>query len=180
MEGTIAEVRMFGGNFAPRSWALCEGQLLAISQYQALFSILGTMYGGDGRTTFGLPDLRGRTPVGVGQGAGLTSIRQGARYGAETVTLTTAQIPAHNHTATSVANASGVPGTEVKPADKIWAASNTGDADFGEASASRPMSASAVTTSIGNTGGNGAHENRPPQLGINYIICLDGVYPSRS
>ena len=98
MEPTLGEVRMFAGNFAPRAWALCEGQLLAINSNQALFSILGTTYGGDGRTSFGLPDLRGRGPISPGTGPGLPSYREGQRGGATTNVLNVTQIPAHNHT----------------------------------------------------------------------------------
>ncbi|MDF1702801.1 MAG: tail fiber protein, partial [Planctomycetota bacterium] len=96
----LGQIVMFGGNFAPRGWALCDGQLLAISQYQALFSILGTTYGGDGRTTFGLPRMRGRSPVHAGTGAGLSPISLGELGGATSVTLSTAQLPAHTHAAT--------------------------------------------------------------------------------
>ena len=101
MEGTIGEIRGFGGNFAPRAWAFCNGQLLSIAQNQALFSILGTTYGGDGRTTFGLPDLRGRMPIGAGTGPGLSTRKLGARSGTDTVTLTRNQIPSHTHTVTN-------------------------------------------------------------------------------
>ena len=93
----IGEIKMFAGNFAPRGWALCDGQLLAVSQNDALFSLFGTIYGGDGRTTFGLPDLRGRIPIHAGSGPGLSPRRLGAKGGAENVTLTTAQLPAHKH-----------------------------------------------------------------------------------
>ena len=180
MEGTIAEIRMFGGNFAPRSWAFCQGQLLAVSQYQALFSILGTIYGGDGRTTFALPDMRGRSPVSAGQGPGLTAVREGQRLGAETVTLTTNEIPAHNHPAQSAAHASSNSGSQGKPTGNTWATSNTGDLNFGALNPSVPLADGAVTTAVENNGGGGSHENRPPQLTVNFIICLDGVYPSRS
>ena len=103
----IAEIIMFGGNFAPRGWAFCDGQLLSISSNSALFSILGTTYGGDGRTTFGLPDLRGRVAMHPGSGPGLTQRRLGEKSGMETVTLTTNQIPSHNHTATATASGTG-------------------------------------------------------------------------
>ncbi len=101
MDGTIGEIRGFGGNFPPRSWAFCNGQLLSIAQNQALFSILGTTYGGDGRTTFALPDLRGRVPISEGTGPGLSPHRLGSRSGTETVTLNTLQIPSHTHLATA-------------------------------------------------------------------------------
>ena len=100
MDPFLAEIVMFGGNFNPRGWAFCDGQLLPIAQNQALFSLLGTIYGGDGRTTFALPGLRGRTPIHAGRGPGLTDRRLGSRGGSETVTLNTTQIPSHNHSGT--------------------------------------------------------------------------------
>lgn len=173
----IAQIMMFGGNFAPRGWALCDGQLLAISSNSALFSILGTTYGGDGRTTFGLPDLRGRAPIHPGNGPGLTSRRLGERGGAETVTLNETQIPAHNHPGTARCfNGAG---------DSNEAAGNTWSTDLGVSSAtynsSAPdadMAANTITTQ--NTGGNQSHGNMQPFLALNYIIALVGVFPSRN
>ena len=163
-EGFIGEVRMFAGNFAPRGWAFCDGQLLAISSNSALFSILGTTYGGDGRTTFALPDLRGRVAVGVGQGPGLSQRWQGQKFGSETNTLTTMNLPAHNHSVNIKANAGGnnVPSNSIISVDG--------------------KSTKAVTNSkvINSTGVGQPINNMQPSLGIRYIICLQGIYPSRS
>lgn len=184
MEGTIGEVRLFAGNFAPRNWAFCQGQLLNIADNQALFSIIGTIYGGDGRTTFGLPDLRGRAPISPGQGPGLSNYTVGQRGGAEAVTLSTNQIPAHSHSVahnlSAAAPATTKPALDTEPSPTVAPAVTT------EASYASPtdttMLPGAVTGSItaANTGGNQAHENRSPWLAMNYIICLIGVFPSRS
>ena len=159
---------MFGGNFAPRSWAFCSGQLLPISQNQALFSIVGTIYGGDGRTTFGLPDMRGRVPIGSegnSAGPGLPAYREGQKGGQVTVTLTTSQIPAHSHpVSTATAN-------RTSPANHFPAVANDGESNyFPDADAAFPA-----------TGGGGqAHDNMPPYLAVNFIIATVGVFPSRN
>ncbi len=181
MEGTIGEVRMFGGNFAPRAWAFCNGQLIAISSNTALFSIIGTTYGGDGRSTFALPDLRGRVPIGPGHGPGLSSYNLGQRGGVQSVTLNTTQIPNHTHAAagTVKANFSPIsPATTGNPTGGNFAnaASNT----YNTTPADIEMAANNVNVTVGNTGGNLSHENRQPFLSIYYIICLQGVFPSRS
>ena len=138
MEGYIGEIRMFGGNFAPRGWALCEGQLLAISSNSALFSILGTTYGGDGRTSFGLPDLRGRVAVGAGSGPGLSNRNLGAKFGSENISLP-------------------LKGVSKKLSMEVGRSTSTYNVLQGS-----PV------------------ENVPPALGMNYIICLTGIYPSRN
>ena len=169
-EPFVGEIRMFAGNFAPRGWAFCDGQLLAVSQNDALFSLLGTIYGGDGRTTFGLPDLRGRIPIHAGEGPGLSPRRLGAKAGAEKVTLTVNQLPAHGHTmrgSSDVAN-------EANPNGKVVAESRTFDL-YQTADASSDM-ASGV---IANVGGSRSHTNLQPFLCIHYIISLVGIYPSR-
>ena len=173
MEPFIGQIIMFGGNFAPRNWAFCNGQLLSISQNSALFSILGTTYGGDGRTTFALPDLRGRAPIHAGSGPGLTRRTLGQRSGTEAVTLDVTQIPAHDHTAQQ-------PGTS--------AGATTGNTANAQAATFRPprynqggptdSSMQAFTT--GSTGGTGGHDNMQPFQVVNYIIALQGIYPSRS
>ena len=170
MDPYIGEIRMFGGNFAPQGWAFCAGQLLPIAQYDALFSLLGTTYGGDGQTTFGLPDLRGRAPIHFGQGPGLTNRTQGEASGSESVTLTVSQMGAHTH----VPVASPDPGTSAHPTDNVWAASTTGDKQYAAApdTAMNPATVSAV-------GGSQPHENRQPLLAINFIISLEGIYPSQ-
>jgi len=181
MEPMIGEVRIFAGNFAPRSWALCHGQLLPISQNQALFSILGTTYGGDGRTTFALPDLRGRVAVSQGNGPGLSDYRLGQRGGVETVTLNTTQIPSHTHIMTggvSVSvNTEGAT-TNEGAGNTLGAGSNIFNANAPEAGEN--INGVTSTLAAGNTGGNQSHENRQPYLAVNYIIALQGVFPSRS
>ena len=167
----IGEIRMFAGNFAPRGWAFCDGQLLAVSQNDALFSLLGTIYGGDGRTTFGLPDLRGRIPVHAGTGPGLSLRRLGEKSGTETVTVTTAQLPAHTHPLQGTGQFADTP----NPAMLAPAKSTTADVYINEAP-SVNLSSSAVTS----TGGSQSHTNLMPFLCISFIIALVGIYPSRS
>ncbi len=173
-EGFLGEVRLFAGNFAPRTWAYCDGQLLSISQNTALFSILGTTYGGDGRTTFALPDLRGRVPVGPRNGPGLSSVRLGQKTGTESVTLTIAQIPSHNHTAVAGATSPvGRGGSSSTPTAKYWA-------DGGNYATTKNTQMATDAVTVGDTGGSQSHENRQPSLGLNYIICTQGVFPSRN
>ena len=168
----IAEIIMFGGNFAPRSWAFCNGQLLPIAQNTALFSLLGTTYGGDGQTTFGLPGLQGRAPMHPGRGPGLTPRNLGEKGGEETVTLTTTQIPNHTHTLTASSATAG----DSAPEGNVLANATRRDDVYGPATNLGNMAAS----SVGNTGGNEAHENMQPSLAVNFIIALQGTYPSRS
>ncbi|AUC82625.1 phage tail protein [Lacinutrix sp. Bg11-31] len=175
MEQFIAQIMMFGGNFAPRGWALCDGQLLAISQYQALFSLLGTSYGGDGRTTFGLPDLRGRVPVHAGDGPGLPSARLGQKGGEAAVTLNVNQIPAHNHSA-AIQAVSPLPRggvTVTNPASAY-------NAEGGVYAMGKNATMASDSVSVGQTGGNQGHDNMQPYQVVNYIIALDGIFPSRS
>ena len=170
-EPFVGEIRIFAANFAPRGWAFCEGQLLAVSQNDALFSLLGTIYGGDGRTTFGLPDLRGRVPVHRGPGPGLSDRRLGSRGGVEHVTLLPGQMPAHSHgfraSMNPVEATAGPNGSVVADTGsvKIYAASQT-SVDLNPAS-------------ITNTGQGQAHGNLAPFLCVNFIIALFGIYPSR-
>ena len=170
-EPFIAEIRIFAGNFAPRGWAFCNGQLLPISQNTALFSLIGTTYGGDGRTTTALPNLEGRAPMHPGRGPGLTSRRLGERGGVETVTLTEAQMPNHNH----AVNASGRPVNAQNPTNlTYWGNGNSQYA---------PSSSNVVPMSGGmlaDAGGSQAHNNMQPYIAINFIIALVGLYPSRS
>ena len=167
----VGEIRMFAGNFAPQGWALCDGQLLAISQNDVLFSLVGTTYGGDGQNTFGLPDLRGRIPLHMGQGPGLSSRTIGQNGGSETVTLTPAQLPAHGH----VLNADSGAANSTDPLGRLPAAS-TGSSTYGNLAPSVAMRADAVASA----GGNQAHDNMMPFLCINFIIALFGIYPSRN
>lgn len=170
----VGEIRMFPGNFAPRGWAFCNGQLLAIASNTALFSLLGTMYGGDGRVTFGLPDLRGRVPIRFGQGPGLSLYDIGQQGGSGTVTLTTAQMPAHTHT--PYADTAG--GGEVNPSNgAYWGTVGRGrPAPYGPATNMTAMSNAVV----GNTGGGLPHNNLSPYLTLNFIIAMQGVFPPRS
>jgi len=186
----IAQVTIFAGNFAPRAWAFCDGQLLSIAQNSALFSLLGTTYGGDGRTTFGLPDLRGRVAIGPRNGPGLSSYRLGQKGGVEDVTLNQTQIPSHSHAATTdvTDNLSFSPPTSPTPEgdDPTGQASSTANEDIYGAAGNGSMSPCAktggvsATTTILPTGGSRSHENMQPYLAINYIIALFGVFPSRS
>ena len=178
-EPFLAEIIMFGSNFAPRNWALCDGQLLPINSNQALFSLLGTTYGGDGRTTFALPDLRGRTAIHPGQGPGLSSYRLGQKGGAERVTLTVNQMPSHTHAATATAHASSTRGNDSDPTGNIMAVKSRTNI-YSNVAPDVTMKAASVTVSNANTGGSQAHENRMPYLAINHIIALVGTFPSRN
>ena len=172
----VGEIRMFGGSFAPAGWAFCAGQLLPISENETLFNLIGTTYGGDGQSTFGLPDLQGRVPVHAGTGGGGT-YTLGETGGTESVTLTTQQIPSHNHLVASTApGASGTPGPTTIMAD--------------QGPAGAPVSAylpfNNVTqvalrnTIVGPTGGNQPHDNMQPFLVVSYIISLFGIFPSQN
>ncbi len=170
-EPFIAEVRIFAGNFAPKGWAFCNGQLLPVSQNTALFSLIGTTYGGDGRTTTALPNLKGRAAMHPGRGPGLTSRRLGQRGGVENVTLSEAQIPNHTHTLQSYP----APGN----------ASDPGSHSFARTLGATPYHTAAslvnmATSALSKTGGSQPHENMQPFLTMNFIIALVGLYPSRS
>lgn len=168
-EPFVGEIRMFAGNFAPRGWAFCDGQLLAVSQNDALFSLLGTIYGGDGRTTFGLPDLRGRIPIHAGSGPGLSSRRLGAKFGTEGETITVNQLPSHGHSL----QATSTTATQRQPVGSALATSQ--GQVYTEIADARTMN----TQSITNVGGSQAHTNLMPFLCIHFIIALFGIYPSR-
>jgi microcystin-dependent protein len=173
VEPFIGQIQMVGFGFAPQGWATCDGQLLSISQNTALFSLLGTTYGGDGVTTFALPDLRGRAPIHQGQGPGLTSRSLGEQDGAETVTLISNQIPAHPHTVNAV---SGAGNAAAPAAANVWAASSARDNQYSNAPPNTTLSPAA----IGGGGAGQPHENMPPTLCVNFIIALEGIFPSRS
>lgn len=169
-EPFIAEIRIFAGNFAPSSWAFCNGQLLPVAQNTALFSIIGTTYGGDGETTLGLPNLQGRAPMHPGRGPGLTNRRLGERTGTESVGLNESQIPSHTHSARGSENA----GLTNTPLNNLVARGggrgvNTYlDADLSVGTSKRLMP----------TGGGQSHNNVQPYLAMNFIIALQGLYPS--
>jgi microcystin-dependent protein len=171
MQVFLGQIMTVGFNFAPRGWAMCEGQLLSINQYQALFSLLGTTYGGDGRTTFALPDLRGRVVVSPGRGAGLSDYRQGAKGGVENVTLNTNQIPSHNHSFRLGGSANSPAGS-----NSLLASVTGTDTVFNNTSGNAQLAGGTIT----NTGGGQSHENRMPFLAVYRIIALQGVFPSRN
>ncbi len=169
-EPYLGEIRMFAGTFAPAGWAFCDGQLLSISQNDVLFSLIGTTYGGDGINTFALPDLRGRIPLHMGQGTGLSNRILGEQGGVEQVTLTTQQIPAHAH----VPQAQSGTGNQSSPQNNVWAASSLNQ--FTSLAANVTMNVSDVLPD----GGSQPHDNLMPYLCVNFIISLSGVYPSQT
>ena len=167
----IGEIRMFGGNFPPRSWAYCDGQLLAISQNEALFSLISTIYGGDGRTTFALPDLRGRLPMHFGQGPGLTGRQIGQKFGDESVILDENHIPGHTHQMFSAPETTNV----ADPSGKATAGGKMVYADVNAAT-----SGALAPASVANTGMGTQHSNMMPYQAVHFIIALLGNYPSRN
>jgi len=169
-EPFLGEIRFVAFNFAPQGWAQCNGQLLSISQNQALFSLLGTTFGGDGLTTFALPDMRGRVPVATGQGTGLTNRNLGDKGGQERVTLTVAQMPAHRHTLL----ASSATANSKAPSGNVLANSSTA-AIYNHDTPSVALEAASVTSA----GKGQSHENMQPFLGMTCIIALQGIFPPR-
>lgn len=167
----VGEIRIFAGNFAPVGWMFCQGQTLSIADNETLFNLIGTTYGGDGQSTFNLPDLRSRIPIHMGTGAGQTFVI-GQDAGEETVTLTTSQIPAHNHVPQCFSNQQG--GNSNSPANSVWASSTTGSAYAANTAPTLAMS----TDAMGSSGGSQPHDNMVPFLVINFIISLFGVFPS--
>ena len=177
-EPFLGEIKMVGFNFAPRDFADCNGQLLAISQNSALFSLLGTTYGGDGRTIFALPDLRGRVPVHTGTGPGLTNRELGTKSGTETVALTPNQLPAHSHPLTNgfVPTTDAV-GNQTSPDGNRPATANDGESNYSDGPGTGGIELAGNTA---NSGSNQAHANMPPFLAIRFVIALAGIFPSRS
>jgi len=161
MEAFLGMLAVTGFNFAPRGWEFCHGQMMSISQNSALFAVLGTTYGGNGQTTFALPDLRGRVPIGFGQGPGLQRYELGQLGGSEKVTLDVNQIPAHTHNVPTAATAAKAPAGDL----------------LATGSLAVDQSLSSVTTSA--TGAGQPHDNMPPYLVMNWIICVQGIFPSR-
>lgn len=176
MDAYIGDIRLFAGSYAPAGWLLCAGQLLSISEYDTLFALIGTTYGGDGVTTFQMPDLRGRLPVGQGNGPGLTPRVIGEQFGVEAVTLLTPQIPSHSHIF-SASTAS--PSTSPSPAGNVFAHS---DADNIYA----PLPTTGADPQVMNVasvqaaGGTQPHNNIMPTTAMNYIMCVAGIFPSRN
>jgi microcystin-dependent protein len=163
----IGEIRMFGGNFAPAGWAFCNGALMPISENDALFTLIGTTYGGDGQTTFALPDLQSRIPIHVGPG-----FVQGQTGGTETVTLTTNQIPSHSH----VPTCNSAPGTQSGPGNGIWASTSPSLNQYSTNAPTLNMDPAA----IGQAGGSQPHDNMVPFLAVNFILSLFGIFPSQT
>jgi microcystin-dependent protein len=191
MDVFLSTILIWPPNFAPNWWALCAGQLLSISQNTALFSLLGTTYGGDGVSTFALPDLRSRIPIGAGQGLGLSPYIVGQNGGVENVTLTVGSLAAHTHTATpsglsAAVRATTSGGTTNQPSPSVTLAAPV-DAGrnplniYSTATPNQSLASGSVTgsVSVALTGGGQPHENRQPYLSVNYIIALQGIYPSR-
>ena len=167
----VAEIRIFGFNFPPLGWAACQGQILAIAQNTALFSLLGIQYGGNGTSNFALPNLQGIVPIGQGNGPGLSPRGIGQTGGVETVTLTTAQMAAHSHTAACDTAA----GDDYGPGTDVWAPDAAGGNEYTAASSGQMNAAS-----LSQVGGGAAHNNLQPYLSMNYCIALQGVFPPRS
>ncbi|MBI9053335.1 MAG: tail fiber protein [Bacteroidales bacterium] len=200
MDGYIGEIRGFAGNFAPRNWAYCEGQLLQISQFTALYAVIGTFFGGDGRSTMQLPNLGGRVPIGAGQSAGTSYYPLGHTSGYESVVLTQNELPSHTHTATPNLTVNGAAtgnvelpcynegGDATSPGGNILANIGSGYMEAGEADANLAPAAASLsvqgtaqgTVTIGAAGANLPVYNVQPFTAINWIICLDGQFPSRN
>jgi microcystin-dependent protein len=192
MDQFLSTILIWPPNFAPRGWALCAGQVMSISQNTALFSLIGTMYGGDGVQTFQLPDLRGRVPLGAGQGTGLSPYIVGQSGGTENVTLTNSTLAAHTHTATPAGLSATVPavttgGTTNQPTPSVALATPTDAARnplniYSNATPTQNLAPGTVTGSIsvGSAGGGQPHANIQPYLAVNYIIALQGIFPSRN
>jgi microcystin-dependent protein len=174
----IGEIRMFGGNFAPAGWALCAGQLMPISENDALFTLIGTTYGGDGQQTFGIPDLQGRVPVHPGT-VQTNSFVLGQRAGTETVNLTATEMPSHNH----FVNSTGTAGTASTPSN-VTIMADEGPAGITNVATYRGQDGSTLVqmrnTTVSSAGGNQPHQNMQPYLVVNYIIALFGIFPSQS
>ncbi len=194
MEGYLTEIRYWGPTWSPRNWASCSGQLLPISSYNAVFSLIGTIYGGDGRTTFRLPDLRGRVSVGAGHGIGLTPRSNGQASGSESVGLSLSQLPAHNHNSTLAgsvaisANVSNQPGTATSASagSSIGAEAAASSFFYNNETPNTALNASSMTVNnslseiVSNNGSSDSHFNMQPYEVILPIICLSGIYPSRN
>jgi microcystin-dependent protein len=196
MEPFIALITMFGGNFSPRGWSFCQGQILSIAQNTALFSLLGTTYGGNGQTTFGLPDLRGRVPVGTGQGPGLSVINMGEMSGSPTTTLLITNMPAHNHladasnlvvtpSASTAAATTNIPGSTLVPAKLPTigggpSATNINGYALKDNTATLASGTVSGSINVGIAGGSQPFSIMQPYLGMNYIIAVEGIFPARN
>ncbi|KAF2341824.1 phage tail protein [Flavobacterium tistrianum] len=168
----IGEIRMFGGNFAPVGWMFCEGQILSISEYETLFQLIGTTYGGDGQSTFALPDLQGRVPIHSGTSTSGTTYTLAETGGAEGITLTTNQIPAHNHSLIATTDLADT----ASPSNALFSTNPPGSKMFSSAAPTTALSATSITA----TGGSQPHTNFQPYLCVNFIISLFGVFPTQT
>ena len=179
MEGTIGEIRLFAGSFAPANWAYCTGAIIQIRSNTALFSILGTTYGGNGTVTFALPDLAGRTALGAGQGQGLSLYSLGEQAGAASVTLNVTQIPPHTHVSSAVIKipAYADEGNVDTPTNNVLASKPN---MFSNSATDTTMKATTYNVNVGPTGTNVPLSLNQPTIGMNYIICMFGIFPSRS
>lgn len=173
----MAQIIMFAGNFAPRSWAFCQGQILSIAQNTALFSLLGTTYGGNGQTTFALPDFRGRAAMGTGQGPGLSSRTLGQTGGVPTTTLNSTNIPGHAHTAAVRVSVSDSSANSTEADSKILA---TPVSNIYTATSNASGNLGGVSVTVANSGGSQPFDNMQPYVGMNFVICMEGIYPSRN
>lgn len=171
MDAFTGEIRLFAGTFAPEGWAACGGQLVQISQYQALYALLGTQYGGNGITDFALPDLRGRVPIHQGQSQGLSSRHMGQMGGQEIVYLTSQTMPQHSHALEATSDLADKP----SPGDDVLGKSQTR-----KFYSSNPTNVDMGSNSVGSAGQGVPHENMQPSLTLQYIICLDNIFPSRN
>lgn len=179
MDPFIGEIKMFGGNYAPKGWAFCDGQILSIAENSNLFAILGITYGGDGRNTFALPDLRGRVAMHAGNGPGLYDRRLGTQGGSEANVLNESQLPPHTHRATGTVRAANVSGTERIP-EGFNIAGNSTNEQYTNSATNVDMATDNVTITVNNTGGGQSVNNIQPYQVVNYIIALDGLFPPRS
>ncbi len=183
MQGYIAEIRMFAGNFPPQSWQFCNGSLQSIAQYSALFSLLGTTYGGDGQTTFGLPDLRSRVPIHNGQGSGLSNYVLGQMGGSESNALSAANVGGHTHAVTGNAGIQTASGDGQTPVAVNNFPANNGETIYAattDNSAMAPASLTGVTVAPQTPNGNTPINNIQPYLAMNFIICMEGIFPTRN
>lgn len=174
----LGEIMAFGGNFAPRNWAMLDGQLLPINQNQSLFSILGTTYGGDGRTSFALPDLRGRVAIGPRQGPSLTNRNLGQKGGTQNQTVSLTEMPPHNHTVNASTNMPAGIMQGTNPTNRVFG--QPPSAEIYSTINPTPAEVAMSPAAIGNAGQNQAHENQQPSRALTYIICLAGLFPSRN
>jgi microcystin-dependent protein len=172
-------MRIFAGNFAPRNFAFCNGQIIAIAQNTAFFALIGTTYGGNGQTTFAIPDLRGRVPIHAGQGVGLSNYVLGQAGGEPSHTLVTTEIPAHTHTPACFSTSPN-PAPLLSPQGNVWAVASSRRVPANLYRSAAGTGAAMNAQALANTGGGQAHENRQPYLGLNFIICQFGIFPARN